>query len=162
MNLALSGFIIRQFYCITDCRVTEPLVCAATIFSSAARPRLSLSSPLAEMGPPGELLVLYGSVTGKAQSIAEQVLERLVARGREASLHCLGEVGKTWQLEEARTVVIVSSTTGDGEQPEVGEHVYRVHSAAVDCVHMHFECVVQCLAEPGEDRGCSTNTSVTH
>ena len=91
------------------------------------------------MGPPAELLVLYGSVTGKAQSIAEQVVERLVARGREASLHCLGEVGKTWRLEEARTVVIVSSTTGDGEQPEVGRHVYRVHSAYVDCIHAHFE-----------------------
>ena len=30
----------------------------------------------------------------------------------------MGDVGKSWQLEEARTVIIVSSTTGDGEQPE--------------------------------------------
>lgn len=34
------------------------------------------------------------------------------------SLHCLGDVGKTWKLEEARFIIIVSSTTGDGEQPE--------------------------------------------
>jgi len=34
------------------------------------------------------------------------------------SLHCLGDVGKAWKLEEARFVIIVSSTTGDGEQPE--------------------------------------------
>ena len=34
------------------------------------------------------------------------------------SLHCLGDVGKSWQLEEAKIVIIVTSTTGDGEQPE--------------------------------------------
>ena len=31
---------------------------------------------------------------------------------------CLGDVGKTWSLEDARTVILVSSTTGEGEQPE--------------------------------------------
>lgn len=47
-----------------------------------------------------------------------QVADKARQLGWEASLCCLGEVGKTWKLEDARLVVIVSSTTGDGEQPE--------------------------------------------
>ena len=70
------------------------------------------------MGQASKLLVLYGSVTGKAQSIAEQVAERAGVEGWDVLLAGLGEVGKTWLLEEASTMVIVSSTTGDGEQPE--------------------------------------------
>jgi len=61
---------------------------------------------------------LYGSVTGKAMSIAEHLVESGQVKGIEISLHCLGEVGKSWKLEEVKTVIIVSSTTGDGEQPE--------------------------------------------
>jgi len=61
---------------------------------------------------------LYGSVTGKAMSIAEHLVELGQAKGIEISLHCLGDVGKSWNLEEVKTVIIVSSTTGDGEQPE--------------------------------------------
>ena len=30
----------------------------------------------------------------------------------------MGDVGKSWQIEEAKAVIIVTSTTGDGEQPE--------------------------------------------
>jgi len=51
-------------------------------------------------------------------SIAEQIVDLGHSKGIEISLHCLGDVGKTWDLEEAKTVVIISSTTGDGEQPE--------------------------------------------
>ena len=38
---------------------------------------------------------------------------------REILFNSFLQVGKTWKLEDARLVVIVSSTTGDGEQPEV-------------------------------------------
>jgi len=66
----------------------------------------------------GKVVCLYGSVTGKAMSIAEQVVELGQNKGMEISLHCLGEVGKSWSLDQAKTIIIVSSTTGDGEQPE--------------------------------------------
>jgi len=65
-----------------------------------------------------KVMCLYGSVTGKAESIAEQIVELGSTKGVEISLNCLGEVGKSWTLEEAKTIIIVSSTTGDGEQPE--------------------------------------------
>jgi len=65
-----------------------------------------------------KLFCLYGSVTGKAQSIAEQLTELAQQKKYDISIHCLGDVGETWTLEEAGTVIIISSTTGEGEQPE--------------------------------------------
>jgi len=66
----------------------------------------------------GKVMCLYGSVTGKAMSIAEQLVELGQGKGIEILLNCLGDVGKTWSLEDVKTIIIVSSTTGDGEQPE--------------------------------------------
>ncbi len=40
------------------------------------------------------LLLLHGSVTGKAESIAELIAEEAEKRGYEVDLHCMSEVGK--------------------------------------------------------------------
>jgi len=82
---------------------------------------------------------LFGSVTGQAQSIAEQIVEVGQSKGLEISLSCLGDVGKTWQLEEAKTIIIVSSTTGEGEQPEnVIKFVRKLRPKSLSSDHLAY------------------------
>ena len=44
--------------------------------------------------PSGRFLLIYGSVTGKAESIAELIVEEAKKRGFEPELQCMKDVGK--------------------------------------------------------------------
>ncbi|XP_041670119.1 methionine synthase reductase isoform X2 [Cheilinus undulatus] len=64
------------------------------------------------------LVVLYGSQKGQAQAIAEGIAEEAQEHGLDAELSCLNQNGK-YNLEKERApVVIIVSTTGDGEPPD--------------------------------------------
>ncbi|KAI0214798.1 hypothetical protein LSAT2_000049 [Lamellibrachia satsuma] len=72
-------------------------------------------------------LLLYGSQTGQAQGIAEEITDRAPGQGLNAELHCLSLTEKRFYLEretcafylERETcAVIIVSTTGDGEPPD--------------------------------------------
>ncbi|XP_052807093.1 methionine synthase reductase-like isoform X2 [Mya arenaria] len=63
-------------------------------------------------------LLLYGSQTGQAQAIAEEIAERSAAEGLQADMHCLSKTEKKFNIERIKCVVIVISTTGDGEPPD--------------------------------------------
>ena len=69
-------------------------------------------------------LVLYGSQTGAAKSIAEGLHREARERGHDASLAPLND----WVaagLDAARHVIIVASTTGDGDAPSNAEDFCR-------------------------------------
>ena len=70
------------------------------------------------------LNVLYGSQTGNAQSIAEDIFAE-VSRDREASLQTLNAAKKLHLTEEPLVFVIVCSTTGNGDPPENAESWWR-------------------------------------
>jgi len=71
-----------------------------------------------------KLLILYGSATGNAESIAKQLHEQAIDRGFEAILGPLNRYKKLGFLE-AETTLIVTSTTGDGDAPENAERFVR-------------------------------------
>ena len=62
-------------------------------------------------------LILHASVTGKAESIASLIAEESEKRNLQFETKCMSEA-KNINLKEQNCIVIVSSTTGDGEQPE--------------------------------------------
>lgn len=70
-------------------------------------------------------LLLYGSQTGQAKAIAEEICERSSQHGLQADLHCLSMTDKKFSLEKETCVVIVTSTTGDGEPPETAAKFVR-------------------------------------
>ena len=73
------------------------------------------------------VLVLHGSATGKAESIAEIVAAEAEKRGLDAELRCMSELGDSLErFLGGRALVAVSSTTGDGEQPEAAARFFRV------------------------------------
>ncbi|XP_005094471.1 methionine synthase reductase [Aplysia californica] len=70
-------------------------------------------------------LVLYGSATGQAQAMAEEICEKATGFGLTAELHPMDEIGKRFNLEHEQCVVMVASTTGDGDPPPNAEKFMR-------------------------------------
>lgn len=70
-------------------------------------------------------LLLYGTATGQAKAIAEEIAEKSSSFGLVADLHELDDIGKKFNLEKEQCVVIVVSTTGDGDPPPNAEKFMR-------------------------------------
>lgn len=70
-------------------------------------------------------LLLYGSQTGQSQAIAEQLRDLACERGLEPDIHCISQSEKKFDLPKEPVVVIVVSTTGDGEAPDTVSKFWR-------------------------------------
>jgi sulfite reductase (NADPH) flavoprotein alpha-component len=81
-------------------------------------PSLSMPAPAAvpETGRP-DVTVLFGSQTGNSERLAKQIADRLAERGIRFQLLDMLRCTKA-NLQEARTVLLVVSTQGDGDPPE--------------------------------------------
>ena len=79
------------------------------------------SPPSTPVARPRRRLVLYGSETGNAASIARELAQRLHARGPEhGQTVTLADMAdfRTRQLREFDELLVVASTHGEGEPPE--------------------------------------------
>jgi sulfite reductase (NADPH) flavoprotein alpha-component len=63
--------------------------------------------------------ILYASQTGQAEDIARRAHARLIAGGVDARIASLADIDAT-ALQGARTLLIVASTTGEGDAPDEG------------------------------------------
>ncbi|KAK6733270.1 hypothetical protein RB195_017177 [Necator americanus] len=70
------------------------------------------------MGAEGDFVILYGSHTGQAESIAKQIKERAEILGLHPRLYTLDENERQFHIEQEPLAVIVTSSTGDGDAPE--------------------------------------------
>lgn len=76
-------------------------------------------------GGTGEpVTVLYGSQTGNAARLAQQLAKRAKAVGLTAAVHCMSEF-KTSQLKKLTNLLIVVSTHGEGEPPDKAKEFYE-------------------------------------
>ena len=64
-----------------------------------------------------DVLVIYASQTGQAEAIARRGQAELAAGGIDAQVRSLGAVTPT-DLAAARTILVVASTTGEGDAPD--------------------------------------------
>lgn len=62
--------------------------------------------------------ILYGSQTGQAQAIAEEIHENSSQHGLQSKLFCLSQTEKKFALDKEPLVVFVVSTTGEGDPPD--------------------------------------------
>ncbi|PFX32393.1 Methionine synthase reductase [Stylophora pistillata] len=62
--------------------------------------------------------ILYGSQTGQAKAIAEEIHELSEQHGLDSNLFCLSLTEKKFTLEKETLVVFVVSTTGEGDPPD--------------------------------------------
>ncbi|CAL4868349.1 hypothetical protein MMA231_02655 [Asticcacaulis sp. MM231] len=66
-----------------------------------------------------DYLVLYASQTGQAEEIARNSAKALLAGGRDAQAFSIAQVTVA-QLQAAKTILCVISTTGEGDAPDEG------------------------------------------
>ena len=71
------------------------------------------------------VLVLYGSQTGNAESIAKDVSEKLNMSGVDNKCFDLNSAKGLNLKEEASCLLIVCSTTGNGDTPENATNWWR-------------------------------------
>ncbi|CAK8672123.1 methionine synthase reductase-like [Clavelina lepadiformis] len=65
-----------------------------------------------------KIVVLYGSQTGQAETIANGIHEDAVYNNYDSNVFCLKEEGKEFVITDVTCVIFVCSTTGDGDPPE--------------------------------------------
>ncbi|XP_069709568.1 methionine synthase reductase [Phaenicophaeus curvirostris] len=63
-------------------------------------------------------LLLYATQKGQAKAIAEEIWQQAGVHGFEADMHCISETDKYNLETEKDPVVIVISTTGNGDPPD--------------------------------------------
>jgi sulfite reductase alpha subunit-like flavoprotein len=74
--------------------------------------------------PAPPLLVLFASETGNSEAIAKRIHDEAGKHGFASTLAVLNE----WQkvgFEQASLVVVVTSTTGNGDPPRNGDKFFR-------------------------------------
>ncbi|WNC71696.1 assimilatory sulfite reductase (NADPH) flavoprotein subunit [Thalassotalea psychrophila] len=73
--------------------------------------------PQASVSPAGKLTILFGSQTGNAKAVAQQVHAEAVSQGINASLVNMADY-KPKSLKSETHILIVASTNGEGEAPD--------------------------------------------
>ncbi|XP_045594122.1 methionine synthase reductase [Procambarus clarkii] len=70
-----------------------------------------------------DVLVVYASQTGNAKAIAEEVVEGCCGAGLRGELRCCSQLGQ--DLHNISCLVLVGSTTGDGDPPDTAREFWR-------------------------------------
>ena len=74
-----------------------------------------------------ELYILYGSQTGNAEFIAKDLHEKCQEKDIPSICKTLNDVKKVNLKEIAKAVIIVCSTTGNGDAPENADGWWRAN-----------------------------------
>uniref|UniRef100_A0A914VIP3 Methionine synthase reductase n=1 Tax=Plectus sambesii TaxID=2011161 RepID=A0A914VIP3_9BILA len=84
--------------------------------------------PVEKSDKRGDFLIIYGSQTGQSESIAKQLCERAETELKlSPRLFCMDKTEKQFWIEREPLVVIICSSTGDGDAPDnAGKFVRRL------------------------------------
>ena len=75
-----------------------------------------------------ELLILYGTESGNAESLAEQTLEKANKLGFKAKISNMAEISLA-TLKKADNLLVIVSTWGEGDPPETAADFYEAFMA---------------------------------
>ena len=71
------------------------------------------------------MYVLYGSQTGNSEHIAKNIYDKLCEIGIDSKLFPLNAAKKIELKKEAAAILLICSTTGNGDAPENAELWWR-------------------------------------
>ncbi len=90
----------------------------------AAAQSAAAVAPAAQSAPAEPLTILYGSQTGNAEDVAEQLAERANADGLTANAVDMLDY-KPRDLKKEKNVVVLVSTHGEGDPPDNAEELHE-------------------------------------
>ncbi|XP_076064807.1 methionine synthase reductase-like [Oratosquilla oratoria] len=71
------------------------------------------------------IMLLFASETGQAKAIAEDIYDKCLNAKLSCLLRCVSEIDNSVDLSQEPCVVLVGSTTGDGDPPETAQKFWR-------------------------------------
>jgi sulfite reductase (NADPH) flavoprotein alpha-component len=85
---------------------------------------LPANVPLAALAEQGSLTILFGTHTGRSEGLAKKLKSLLNERSLPANVFAMNDYNFK-QLEKEKTLLVIVSTHGEGEPPEMAEDFHR-------------------------------------
>ncbi|CAG0917460.1 unnamed protein product [Notodromas monacha] len=107
-------------------------------------------------------LLIYASETGQAKSIAEEIQHSAQGHGFFLDVKCVSRVDREFDLTEEKVVIVLASTTGDGEPPETARKFYRrLKQKSLPSDHLgHLKFALLALGDTNYTNFCNFGKSV--
>uniref|UniRef100_A0A0P4WEL1 Methionine synthase reductase n=1 Tax=Scylla olivacea TaxID=85551 RepID=A0A0P4WEL1_SCYOL len=107
-----------------------------------------------------KVLLLYASQTGNAQAIAESLSEQLGKAGIVVQVKCCSQLDSTSALLQVSCLVVVASTTGDGDPPDSARKLWKQLKKWQSAPLTHLSYTVLGLGDTNYNNFCNFGKSV--
>ncbi|MGV8136649.1 MAG: assimilatory sulfite reductase (NADPH) flavoprotein subunit [Mangrovibacterium sp.] len=109
----------------------------------------------------GNLTIVYGSHTGRSEGLAKKLKNLLNEKSLLADVFAMNDYNLK-QLEKEKTLLVIVSTHGDGEPPEMAEdfHSFVTGKRVPSLTHLKFS--VLALGDKSYKLYCQTGKDIDH
>lgn len=109
----------------------------------------------------GRLTILYGSHTGRSEGLAKKLKNLLNEKSLPAGVYAMNDYNVK-QLEKEKTVLIIVSTHGEGEPPEMAEDFHSFVTGKRIPLLPNLKFSVLALGDKSYKLYCQTGKDINH